>query len=215
MITYTNSITSVLPMKPFLKIEKYITEDDHKKAISALSVIMKHEIEIVIHNIKINEYFVSDIEYTGNHRLNITSSADALYSYWYECISGKSDLCNLSDGKYDFFASYPYGIDGDFLINALAMHSNRNLNLFAVKNNIKKNLHEVDTHGDNELINLSEKFPEAVAYLLLNEHTAPSFCGSDRISLKLKSSYNDKYWLRYQMANGGWLMHELPSVIKL
>ena len=197
------------------KIEKYITEDDHKKAISVFHVMLKHEIKLVLHSIKIHDYFCSKHEFKGDYFLNVTSSADALYSYWYEHISGKSDFFKKVDGKTDFFAAYPHGIGEEFLINALAMYANNNLNLANVKKNIEKSLNEVETKGNNELIILSEKLPETVAYLLLKRQTTPSGRNGDKISLKLKSSFSDTFWLSYQMTPGGWLRHELPSAIKL
>lgn len=190
-----------------------LTEEDHRNIVLVKYVAIQREIEILLRGIKVHDYFCNkDVPYDKSFSRNITSSADALYDYWYKNVSGKSSLFKFSRGIMDSFASHPYGIEPELLIKALTMCCS-NLNLWAVYLSITDTMAKVDTCKPHELIFLSDNYPETVAYLLLSYQTQPLTNKDGKVSLTLKSTYNDRYWLNYQMTTGSWLRYEIPKKI--
>ncbi|EGR0316312.1 hypothetical protein FL840_24350 [Vibrio parahaemolyticus] len=194
-------------------LNSVVTESDHRSTLLVKLVPIKHEIELLLKSYRIEDYFCHDIEHDEDYYLNISSSADAFYCYWLKNIKGKSSFYERTNGKLDFFSSYPFSIDDTLLIKALSMCS-QNLDLNAVQKRITSVLQVVETNERHELIELSNRLPETVAFLLLKNQTVPYSDNGD-IKLKLKQTFNQKYWLQYNMCTGAWLCHELPSKITL
>ncbi len=174
-----------------------VTEKDHRSILLVKFVPIKHEIELLLQSFKINEYFCHDVEYKQQYHLNVPLSADAFYKYWLDNIMGKSLVFESSNGKVDFFSSYPFGIDDELLIKSLCMCS-QNLDLNDVFLRISSVLKRVETQEKHELIDFSERLPVVVAFLLLKNQTEP-YTDNGLIKLRLKQAFNNKFWLQYQM----------------
>ncbi|WP_158160343.1 hypothetical protein [Vibrio metoecus] len=194
-------------------LNQVVTEADHRSTLLVKFIPIKHEIELLLKSYRIKDYFRHDVEHDEEYYLNISSSADAFYTYWLKNIMGKSVFYERTEGKMDIFASYPFRIDDTLLIKALSMCS-QNLNLNAVKTRILGVLKVVKTNERHELIELSERLPETVAFLLLKNQTVP-YGDNGEIKLKLKQTSSERYWLQYRRSKGSCLYYELPSKITL
>ena len=193
-------------------LHNVVTEPDHRSTLLVKLVPIKHEIERLLKTYAISDYFLHDIEHNEEYNSNVSSSADAFYNYWLVNIRGKSSCFKKTDGKIDFFASYPFGIDDELLIKALAMCS-QNLDLFSVKHRISGVLKVVVTQEFHELVELAGKLPLVVSYLLLKNQTEP-YLEDGQIKLRLKGVFNEELWLQYKMYEGAWCTFKVPEKLR-
>ncbi|ENP8357874.1 hypothetical protein KIP00_00130 [Vibrio sp. B513a] len=194
-------------------LNQVVTEADHRSTLLVKLVPIKHEIELLLKSYRINDYFCHDVEHDENYYLNVSSCADAFYTYWLKNIVGKSAFYERTEGKVDFFSSYPFSIDDTLLIKALSLCS-QDLDLHTVQARIAGTLRVVSSNEKHELIELSERLPEAVAFLLLKNQTEP-YGNNGEIKLKLRQTFNERYWIQYRMSKGSWQVFELPSKLAL
>ncbi|QUM84596.1 hypothetical protein [Moritella sp. 28] len=193
------------------KVELLITEPEHKSVIAVTHNILKHHIEILLNTHGIEDYFCFHKPYEKSYRLNICDSANALYEYWREHIRGNSNICKISTGKVDFFASSPFGIDEKLLIKALALYANDHLDLVKITARIKSKIQLIETETKHELIDFAERFPVAIAYLLLRQHTKP-YRTENGLELGLLRTYSDEHWTCYNIESDICQVEEIPNL---
>ncbi|MFH4667137.1 hypothetical protein WMQ48_20845 [Vibrio cidicii] len=194
-------------------LNQVVTEADHRSTLLVKLVPIKHEIELLLKSYRIKDYFSHDIEHDEDYYLDVSSCADAFYTYWLKNIKGKSSVFQESGGEVDLFSSYPFCIDDKLLIKALSMCT-QNLDFHAVYSRISGVLKVVNTTEPHELIELSDRLEMPVAFLLLKNQTVPYGKGGN-IKLKLRQTIDDKYWIKYRISEGACLSYGVPSKIAL
>ncbi|ELK8500817.1 hypothetical protein RV040_004380 [Vibrio alginolyticus] len=174
------------------KVEPLITQQEHKSLIAVTNNILKHHLDMLLKSYCIADYFCCHKQYEKSFPNTVTGSANALYDYWKEHVRGHSQTYKDSQGEIDSFGAYPFGIDKDFLIKALALYANDRLELNKVTERIEENLQLIETNTRHELIDFADGFPMLTAYLLLKTHTQ-SYKTENELALGLTCSYDEKY----------------------
>ena len=192
---------SALSFDAIVKIEKLVTENEHKAILEAKHIILKHHIEQMFLLFDINDYFCSEIETESYYYYSVSKAADDMCSFWQENISGKSNLAKRTDNKVDSFSCSPYGIDDVLLVKTIALYSGHVSKIKDAAKNIDNVVPKHLTDSPHPLIKITEKLAMPIAYLLLRKQTE-SFIKEDKIYLKLKNTVDDEYWLTYKTSFG-------------
>lgn len=195
----------------FSKIEPLITEKEHRSVIAVTHNILKHYIGMLIRGHDINDYFYNEKPYGKPYSLSVSGAANALYEYWFDNIRGHSNVFKHSKGKMEVFGASPYGIGDEVLIKALAIYANDNLELTKVTRRIRENIERIETTGRHELIELSELFPVAVAFVLLRKQTT-TYRSERGLELGLRGAYSDEYWICYHITANHRQLETMPNL---
>ena len=200
------------------KIEPHVTEKEHQDILASSHISIKYQVQKALNYLDINDYFLSDIKHINEYDLTISSCANSLCEYWQTNISGESRWSKSSNGKWDVFGYYPYGVDEELLIKAFTLMVSEAVEIRKTYELLETLFKKVSSENYGPFIQETSKLcPLAFAYILLKFQTEPIRIPqsiNDKPRIQLRKTYNDQYWLYHREGVVAWNPQKIPDYFK-